>query len=178
MKDKFNGPVLGVIIFMFALGLLLFFTGCAGTKKITTDSNASLHRVTTVKADSTSDKVTDIKTFGDTLKGQAVLPVDTLEADTLHEASSGINLTVILRPKHNKAGKITGQEIDYTAIAKPTTNTNIHDVQHSKVSTTNKTDSVSHVKTQTTQSIGWGLPSWIWYVLLAGVVIAVIKYFF
>jgi len=167
------------------LSITLALAGC-GSVKTTVRSDTEVNAVTKTKADSSSDRISDTKTFGDTLRQTGFVPAEVLTdtpsamaKDTVPYAitseSDGIEFKETFTPAYDK-GHFIGDQTSITAIAKPVTTTNTREVQHSNVSTTSTKDSIALVQTSVKKTIGWGLPSWVWWI--AGVlVVGIVVYF-
>jgi len=169
------------------LTIALALAGC-GSVKTTVKSDTQVNAVAKTKADSSSDKISDTKTFGDTLRQTSFVPAgvltDTPSAaakDTVPYAitseSDGIEFKETFTPAYDQ-GHFIGDQTSVVAIAKPVTTTNTREVQHSNVSTTSTKDSITLVQTSVKKTIGWGLPSWVWWIagiLVVGAVVYFVK---
>jgi hypothetical protein len=113
------------------------------------------------------------KTFGDTLRASNFIPLAAL-TDTSAKAkpdtfkvvtgSQGIQQVQEFTPDYSQ-GKLIGFTDDDKTIAKPTTITDTREAASSQVSTTAVKDSAAKVDSITKKTIGFGLPSWVFWVL-------------
>lgn len=176
INSRYNMKALSKILLLTCVVL----TGCSTTKsKLKSQSKA--HSETESKSTTHTDLVTEIKAYGDTLQGHGYLQVDTTckdstKADSIISESHGIKLTIKVTPQRNNKGQITGNRIDYTAIAKPTKTISSREVQQSKVSTTTKVDSTKQSKLTSSVKKGFSVPSWVWWVLLLMIALVVIYF--
>jgi len=160
---------LGACAIMIAVLLL----GC-GSTKTAVQSNTKVTEVTHIKADTQAYQVIVKKQFGDTLTAQHYIPIPLIK-DTSAKAkpytfnveieSKGIKHKEKFTPIYNHS-QLVGLTEDDTTIAKPTQITSSAESKHSTVSTETVKDSTAKVHTKTTQSIGWGLFSWPWWIYL------------
>lgn len=173
--------------FLYLFLLLLGATACGcGVTKTTVKSNVKVKQITQVVADTLTQKATETKIFGDTLKASNYIPLAIFDStDTsatkpipfvIVTESKGIEHRQSFSPVYTK-GHLTAITDNDTTIAKPIQITNTREVQRSNVSTTTKRDSTGSSQTSVKKTMGFGLPSWVWYVL-AGVVICIVIFFF
>lgn len=159
-------------------------SGC-GSTKTAVKSDVHVNQVTITKADSTDHKVSNVKTFGDSLfvtnyipfsfwkpdtaKGETVTKKDTL---TFITESHGIKHKQSFTPIYDHS-EIIGLAENDTTIAKPITTTSTTEDKQSHVSQTAVKDSTAHVKSTTTKTSGFSLPSWLWWTIgiIAGVIL-------
>ena len=156
-----------------AIIIAVLLLGC-GTTKTVTQSATKVTEVTHIKADTEAYQVVIKKQFGDTLVAQHYIPLplakDTSakakpESFTVTTESKGIKHSEKFTPIYNHSELVALTEDD-TTIAKPTQITSSAESKHSTVSTETVKDSTAKVHTKTTQSIGWGLFSWPWWIYL------------
>jgi hypothetical protein len=177
-------------ILSYLLFILLLATAGCGSVKTSVKSDTTVSAVTSIHADSSVNRTSVSDTYGDTLRESNFLPAqlltdtprvatkDTLPY-TITSQSNGIAFKETFTPAYYK-GHFIGDQASITAIAKPVTTTNTSEVQHSTVSTTATRDSTSHVQTSAKKTIGWSLPSWVWWIAgiaLVGALIYFLKPF-
>jgi hypothetical protein len=172
--DNFSWKTCCIAAFVICC-LVVFLTSCA-SHKLVTKSDVKTHQVVTSDSVSKTDKVTDTKFYGDTLKGKTFAPHDSTKADTagttIDQESAGIIFHATVKPKYNKQGAFTGNQVDYTAIAKPVAKTDTHETQQAQVNKNTKTDTKANTQTKETTKVGFIMPWYGWPVIILLAIVA------
>lgn len=180
MKKKLTGATVGLAVWCAILAVLFLLASCGSMKK-TERSVVKVKSTTQTNVDSSKTVDTETKVFGDTLTGTGFIPANDLQktdsailatpfiagSDTsvfaINTESKGIKLRITSKPVKDNKGHVIGNEIDYSAIAKPTATTDTHEVQHTNVRTTKRVDSTQTVHSRTTTKTGFSLPPWVYW---------------
>lgn len=186
------------VFFVVCMAAMLAFSllGC-GSLKSKVKSDVKVNQVTTSKVDSAVKLSIETKHYGDTLKVKNFIPIgDWLNQSvagikdstkgvvpvppffapktfTTSSESKGIKHIQRFTPIYNHSGLIGLSEED-TTIAKPTSTTNTHEDKSATVRTTTVKDSTAKVHSNTTNTFGLGLPSWLYWVFGIGILIGLI----
>jgi hypothetical protein len=189
MKNHIKHVALCFSVYAVCAASALFIASCGTTKK-TEAVTAQISEQSQVQADSTKTVDTETKMYGDTLAGAGYIPFDAWQApdsaahgapaiqppdtsgnNTLTVDSKGAKITITATPVRDNKGKVVGTKLTYKAIAKPTQATTTHEVQKASVSTHTKLKATVKDNTKTVTTKGLSLPSWLWFPLIAVVLV-------
>lgn len=174
--------------------ILLGIISC-GTVKKTTTGTSEVTEQTETQTTTQVNKIIESSTYGDTLSGASFLgflppaapapdsagagkglPKQKDSTQTITGESNGVKLKINVTPRRDHKGNVTGTDISYQAIAKPTSKTTTHEQSSSTENTKGNKKATSAVHSTEDIRAGWSMPAWVWWVIaaIAGIVLLIL----